>query len=467
MTFPIESGSQPPVEVQKFSNGKDSSFQVSSADKTAPPTNFSVFKKVLKRGLVVAFLPFVIGYKMLSKSLAEKRFIQDHVLPKLEKAIMEAKKNNQSTTEPLFVGSFTLDPVDLAKTEGLSLRQILVATLHEMKRKNKVLLDAYREKIKGYIHADFSVLDDKGNPIPLDPATKKMFLGIEQSALKKIKLHNQKSQQEGGPEASKAEELIIVQNCIKDDIRTLAALIENSKKNNFEEENNEKIKALEARLVLLNDYSAAIKTYSAHKMTETKIECELEKCAPTPVKDFFKALGLTLTTLYFGFIWIPFIPIFALIGLSNAAVIAGTGRDLTGRKHEEIEKKNQLALLAQAQSKDEPPSTLSPALVTKQNSPALIPVKIPSKITPTDESIVAKQQEEHTREELDKIIDRFESEINDLETQHALDKIIESLEDLELRSERSKEKTDPKSANPYGFIDELIEKIDKGFTASP
>jgi len=467
MTFPIESSSQPLLGVQKSSNGKDSSFQVSSLDKTAPPTNFATFKKALKRGLTVAFLPFVLGYKMLSKSLADRRFIQDHVLPKLEKAIMEAKKNNQPTTEPLFVGSFTLDPVDLAKTEGLSLRQILVNTLGEMKRNNEARLDVYRKKIKGYIHADFSVLDDKGNATPLDPATKKIFLGIEQSALKKIKLHNQKSQQEGRPEASKAEELVIVQNCIKDEIRTLSALIENSKKTNFEDESNEKIKALEARLVLLNDYSDAIKAYNTHKIIETKIEGELEKCALTPVKDFFKALGITLTTLYFGVIWIPFIPVFALIGLSNAAFIAGTGRDLTGRKHEEIEKKNQLALLAQAQSKDEPPSTLRPALVTKPTSAALIPVKIPSKITQTDETIAAKQQEERTLEELEKIIDRVQAEINDLEAQEALDKIIESLRDLELRSERPKKKNDPESANPYEFIDELIEKIDKGFTASP
>lgn len=467
MTLPIENNSRPAAGVQKFSNGKETSLNASTSDKTMPPTNFSAFKKVLKRGLVIAFLPFVIGYKVISKSMAEKRFIQDQVLPKLDKAIAEAKKNNQSTTESLVIGSFTIDPIDIDKTEGLSTREILVATLNEMKRKNKAHLEIYREKIKEYIHADFSVTDDKGNPRSMDPLTKRIFVGIEQSALKKITLHNQKMQQEGRPEASKADELIIVQNCIKEEIRTTCSLIENAKKANIEGEDDEKIKALKAKLALLNDYSDAIKTYSALKIIETKIERELEKCELTPVKNFFKALGIMLTTLYFGLMWTPFIPLFALIGLSNAAVVAGTGKDLVGRKYEELEKKNQLAALTAAQSKEETTSTLSSAMITKPRSPPLIPAKLPSKVNPTDESIVTQKQDERTLEELNKIIDRFESETSELQTQHELDKIIESLDDLEFRKERSRKNAPLETNDPYQFIDHLIEKIEKGFVPPP
>lgn len=467
MTLPIGSNYQPPAVVHKSSNGKESSTHASSLDKTLPPTSFSTFKKVFKRSLTIAFLPFVIGYKVISKSMAERRFMHDHVLPKIEKAIAEAKKNNQSTTEPLFIGSFTIDPIDLTKSEGLSAREILVDTLNEMKSKNKALIENYRSKIKSYIHADFSMTDDKGNAIPSDPSTKKIFVNIEQNALRKIKLHNQKAQREGQTEASKAEELVIVQTCIKDEMRALTNLIATAKKANLEGENSQKIQVLEASLALVNDYSDAIKNYSALKITETRIEDEIEKCRLTPFKNFFKALGITLATMYFGLMWTPLIPLFALIGLSNAAVVAGTGRDLTLRKYEEIQKKSQLPALDREIISDTSTSAVDIALISKTPPPSIGSSQNPSTASPTNETIATREQDEHNIAELNKIIDRLESQINEIQAEHKLDIIIESLDNIELDAEYSNKSTTSDKVDPYQFIDQLIEKIDKGVKPSP
>lgn len=456
MTHPIGDNPPPSTGVQKIPNEKGSSLPASSADKTLPPTNFAIFKKVLKRGLAIAFLPFVMGYKIVSKSMAEKRFIQDQVLPRIEKAIEEAEKNRLLKTKPLLVGSFKVDSIDLTKIQGKSTHEILTETLVEMKRKNHEEIDVYREKIKGYIHADFSVPDEKGNPSPLDGPTKKMFMSIEQHALKKIKLHNEMSDKEGRPKATKKEELAIVQSCIEEERKNLLKLIQEAKKSNFEAENNEKIHSFEKRIGLLQDYTDAIKTYSSLKVFETKIESQLEQCELTPVKNFFKTLGVTLAAFYLGLMWMPLIPVFALIGISNAAVVAGTGRDLSGRKFAELEKQNQLAALKAAQT-NEP---IFPAALPEAKITPLISTRIPFKEHLSDESALLRQQEELREQELNKIIEHLDISFKELDEQHELDKIIQRLDDIEVQGkDRAEKKT---SQDPYQFIDELIKKIDSG-----